>query len=342
MIAMQRIGRRAGFALAGLALSAVCWWIAGADDSPLPSVPRAAAAHPEAAAFAAAPATVAVATHASLPLAAAAPPPPCPGQSMTLMLRGHAPERRCAAPTRTQRTGETWVHEVQSSGGPQGWTLRIETIGGQAHRLTLTAADGRRHGCTREHGGCAGVVLDDGDALSPRRMVLDNTLLQALPPPRPKGMRAADVPPSMFSADPAAAPVHVSAELSVPAGDAGEPPCAGPVLTLVSSTGKVTSFCGEAGNEQGSLPDGGERVGLLAHGRPPLRIHLDATRQVVRVEMGPLACEASACTGAVIEDAGSRDPEGMRSVSFAGTTLMRAGAGGSAESVVVNGRLPIP
>ncbi|HSI49080.1 MAG TPA: hypothetical protein VLA61_12480 [Ideonella sp.] len=250
------------------------------------------------------------------------------------------PEPRCATPTRTRRSGETLIHEVQTIGGTSAWTLRAETIGPIVHRLTLTSAQGARYGCSQDEAGCTGVSFDRPQPNSTHRIVLADTLLRALPPQRPKGMRAADFAPAMVDADATAAPIRVSAALAVPAAD--EAACAGEALTLVASSGQVSKFCADAGNEQGSLPGGGAHIGYLPYAGPALRIRVDEHGRVSRVEMGSLACEGGGCAGVSIEDAEPGAPPGPRSIAFAGTTLMPSGTGGSAESVVVNGRLPMP
>lgn len=341
MITMQRSGRKAGWALAGLALSVACWWMT--DDSSLPSSQRAAAFDPGAALFAAVPEQMqspVAATSTPLPPTAVAALRSCPGQSMTIDSGGGAPMRQCTTPTTTQRYGEILVHEVQGSGGSPAWTLRVEAVGQAAQRVLLTSASGERYGCDRDEGGCAGVMFDDDATMATRSILLNSALLRPLPPLRPKGLRAADAAPAMFSADPSAKPVHLSTRLTTRQGDMSQPPCAAPALTLVASSGKVAGFCGEAGNEQGSLPDGGTLIGFLGYEGPALRIRLDAHRQVVRVEFGPLACEGSACVGVVVDEAAADDRQALPGASFSGTTLMRAGTGGSAESVVLNGRLP--
>jgi len=330
----------AGLAVAGLALLLAWWWMVGADDSPRPSPQPAAAVRSEATPFVALTASLAEAA----PLARARAPsdssPACAAQSIRLALGAMPPEPRCATPTSTRRSGETLIHEVQTIGGNSAWTLRAETIGPVVHRLTLTSAQGTRYGCSQDEAGCAGVSFDQNQPNSTHRIVLADTPLRVLPPQRPKGMRAADFAPAMVDADATAAPIRVSAALAVPAVD--ESACAGEALALVASSGQVSKFCADAGNEQGSLPGGGEHIGYLPYAGPALRIRVDGHGRVLRVEMGSLACEGGACTGVAIEDAEPGAPPGLRSIAFAGTTLMPSGTGGSAESVVVNGRLPMP
>lgn len=266
----------------------------------------------------------------------------CPGRRITLAREGRPPEAWCAAPTRTSRTGEILAHEVEPSTGAPGWKLRIETGAGEVVRVLLTGPGGQRFGCSRDTAACAVAPLPPEAGSAVERIALQGALLLPWPPQRPKGLRAADLSPAMFLPDPAARPVRVSAELELPAAASGQAACTGPGVMVVSSQGAVTPFCGEAGHEQGLLPGGGERVGFLAHASPPLRVDLNPAGQVLRIELGALACEAAACNGAAVEAGAPGVGSGPRSLTLAGTALLPSGQAGSAESVVLSGSLPLP
>lgn len=249
------------------------------------------------------------------------PPAACPLQSMLLATSPVDPQSICVSETVVEQTGNVRSHRV-SAGGVPGWTLRVDTVDGELHAVSLLSRDGHRFAC--EEGDCGGSAQLDAHPAGGLRSI------------RLTGMRLA-------AARNGEAAMLLSTRLRVPSADSSMAlACNGPGLNIAAPDGTLRRFCGQAGAAI-EFGEGGQRIHRIHdHEGRTLVVELDEQQRVLGVAFGAYSCRGAQCSGASTSAATPQKDLGEHSFYFGRTPLRDARSGAAAPpGLVLDGSLSV-